>query len=86
MLVVSLLRRCARHYYTAGSYPVTELVNIDRCPLVGSSAQRGRPKRNYIKQLTDDTGLTVEEAKTAMKDRNIWKKIVEYARETIPIW
>ena len=48
--------------------------------------KRGRPKRNYIKQLTDDTGLTVEEAKTAMKDRNIWKKIVEYARETIPIW
>ena len=46
--------------------------------------KRGRPKRNYIKQLTDDTGLTVEEAKTAMKDRNIWKKIVEYARETIP--
>ena len=32
--------------------------------------KRGRPKRNYIKQLTDDTGLTVEEAKTAMKDRN----------------
>ena len=48
--------------------------------------KRERPKRNYIKQLTDDTGLIVEEAKTAMKDRNIWKKIVEYARETIPIW
>ena len=41
---------------------------------------RGRPKRNYIKQLTDDTGLTVEETKTAMQDRNIWKQIVEYAR------
>ena len=45
----------------------------------------GRPKRNYIKQLTNDTCLTLEEAKTAMKDRNNWKKIVEYARETIPI-
>ena len=48
--------------------------------------KRGLPKRNYIKQLTDDTGPTVEEAKTAMKYRNIWKNIVEYARETIPIW
>ena len=38
--------------------------------------KRGRPKRNYIKKLTDDTGLTVEEEKTAMKDRNIWKKLL----------
>ena len=33
--------------------------------------KRGRTKRNYIKQLTDDTGLTVDESKAAMKDRKI---------------
>ena len=45
----------------------------------------GRPRKTYVKQLCDDTGLTIEELNTAMKDRTTWKKIVESARETIPI-
>ena len=47
--------------------------------------ENGRPRQTYVKQLCDDTGLTTEELKTAMKDRTTWKKIVESARETIPI-
>ena len=45
----------------------------------------GRPRKTYVKQLCDYTGLTTEEPKRAMKDRMTWKKIVESARETIPI-
>ena len=44
-----------------------------------------RPRKTYINQLCDDTGLTTEELKTAMKDRTTWKKIVESARESIQI-
>ena len=47
--------------------------------------QRLDDPETYVKQLCDDTGLTTEELKTAMKDRMTWKKIVESARETIPI-
>ena len=75
--------RFARHCFRS----VNEIISgvIMWMPAHGFT-KRGRPKRNYIKKLTGDTGLTVEEAKKAMKDRNIWKNIVEYARETIPIW
>ena len=43
------------------------------------------PRKTYVKQLCDDTGLTTEGLKTTMKDRTTWKQIVESARETIPI-
>jgi len=38
---------------------------------------RGPPRRNYIKQLTDDTGLEKEDIKTCMLDRTVWKAITE---------
>ena len=44
-----------------------------------------RPRKTYVKQLCEDTDLTIEELKTEMKDRLTWKKIVESTRETIPI-
>ena len=49
------------------------------------TTQIGRSRKTYIKQLCDDTGLTTEELKTAMKDRTTWKTIVESSWETIPI-
>ena len=36
----------------------------------------GRPRKTYVKQLYDDTGLTTEELNIAMKDRTTWKKFV----------
>ena len=36
----------------------------------------GRPALTYIDILKRDTGLEVEELKTAMRDRKIWKAIV----------
>ena len=44
-----------------------------------------RSRKRYVKQLCEDTGLTTEELKIAMKDRTKWKKMIESARETIPI-
>ena len=37
---------------------------------------RGRPTLTYIDSLKSDTGLEVEELKTAMQGREIWKAIV----------
>ena len=45
----------------------------------------GRPRKTYVKQICDDTGLTTEELKIAMKYRTMLKNIFEIARETIPI-
>ena len=41
---------------------------------------RGRPSRNFIDQLTEDTNLDVEDLKTAMNDRTTWKDIVKTVR------
>ena len=38
--------------------------------------KRGRPALTYIDILKRDTGLQVEEIKTAMLDRKIWRGIV----------
>ena len=39
---------------------------------------RGRPARNFINQLTDDTNLDKEDLETAMSDRDYWKnKVIE---------
>ena len=39
---------------------------------------RGRPARNFINQLTDDTNLDKEDLETAMSDREYWKnKVIE---------
>ena len=39
---------------------------------------RGRPARNFINQLTDDTNLDEEDLGTAMNDREYWKhKVIE---------
>ena len=38
---------------------------------------RGRPAKTYIDQLRDDTNLlTIDEIKTDMNDRKVWKKYV----------
>ena len=41
---------------------------------------RGRPPRTFIQQLTEDTGLEKDELKTAMGDRNGWRKVVRDVR------
>ena len=39
---------------------------------------RGRPARNFINQLTDDTNLDKEDLEIAMHDREYWKnKVIE---------
>ena len=44
---------------------------------------RGRPEKTYIDQLRDDTDLlTTHEIKTAMNDREGWKKYVMDYRES----
>ena len=43
----------------------------------------GRPRKTYVKQLCDDTGITTYEIKTEIQVRTTWKKIVEYDREII---
>ena len=37
----------------------------------------GRPKIDYVTLLTQDTGLTYEEFRTAMSDREIWRSYVD---------
>ena len=44
----------------------------------------GRPRKTYVKQLCEDTGLTTEELRTVMNDRTTWKKIVERAQGNNP--
>ena len=34
---------------------------------------RGRPARNFINHLTDDTNLNKEDLETAMRNREYWK-------------
>ena len=42
--------------------------------------KRGRPKITYIDQLRNDTGLSTEELKTMMEDREIWRCLVHGVR------
>ena len=37
----------------------------------------GRPKLDYVTFLTQDTGLTYEEIRTAMSDREFWRNYVD---------
>ena len=54
-------------------------------PRVGNSAtikfnnkkDRGPPRKDYIKQLSEDTGLTRQDLKNCMQERSVWKAIVE---------
>ena len=39
--------------------------------------KRGRPSRNYIQQLEEDIQLKLEEAKTALLDRDTWREPVK---------
>jgi len=38
--------------------------------------KRGRPTLTFVDQLRKDTGLSTDELKTCMNDREEWKKIV----------
>ena len=38
---------------------------------------RGPPRKDYIKLLSEDTGLTRQDLKNCMQDRSVWKAIVE---------
>ena len=38
---------------------------------------RGPPQKNYIKLLSDDTGLTRQDTKNCMFERPVWKAITE---------
>ena len=42
--------------------------------------KRGRPAITYVDQLKNDTGLLIEELKNTMKDRGIWKILVDDVR------
>ncbi len=44
--------------------------------------RRGRPAKTYIEQICEDSGLTVEELKTKMGDREGWRKFVVLSRAT----
>ena len=51
--------------------------------LVPGKNTRGRPARNFINQLTDDTNLDKEDLETAMSDREYWKnKVIEVRLRT----
>ena len=53
--------------------PVSKLVHL--IPKRGRKSH-GRPTLTYIDILKRDTGLDVEELKTAMQDRKTWKAIL----------
>ena len=38
---------------------------------------RGPPRKDYIKLLSEDTGLTRQDLKNCMQERSVWKAIVE---------
>ena len=42
----------------------------------------GRPKLDYVTLLTQDTGLTYEELRTAMSDREFWRNYVDRVHPT----
>ena len=43
-------------------------------------AKAGRPARNYIQQLCEDTGCSPEDQQEAMKDREEWREMVSDIR------
>jgi len=45
----------------------------------------GKPRMTYIHQLTKDVGIPIEEIKTAMEDRDVWRERVYIVRATRPI-
>ena len=48
-------------------------------PTHGKRSQ-GRPKKTFIDQLIEDTGLTKEELQRAMEDRIVWRQVVNGVR------
>lgn len=65
--------RFAGHCSRSAKEPVSKLVHW--IPKHGRRS-RGRPTLTYIDILKRDTGLEVEELKTAMQDRKTWKAFV----------
>ena len=39
--------------------------------------KRGRPALNYMDVITQDTGLDVNDVRTAMQNRKVWRAIVD---------
>ena len=37
---------------------------------------KGRPKKTYVDLLEDDTGYAVNEVENSMKDRHLWRAII----------
>ena len=42
--------------------------------------RRVRPAITYVDQLRNDTGLSTEELKNALEDREIWKILIDEVR------
>ena len=64
----------AGHCLRQTTDPISELVLWE--PKHGSR-KRGRPEKNYIDILKDDSGIsTTQELEACMRDRKVWNKIV----------
>ena len=42
--------------------------------------KRGRPAINYLDQIRNDTGMSIEELQNTMDDRDKWRKLVADVR------
>ena len=65
--------RFAGHCSRSVEY-VSKLVNWT--PTHGNK-KRGRPALNYMDVITQDTGLDINNVRTAMQDRKVWRAIMD---------
>ena len=63
----------AGHCKRAEGTVVSDLVTWQ--PTQGKRSQ-GRPKKNYVELLQEDTGYSIQEIETTMQDRSVWRAII----------
>ena len=63
----------AGHCKRAEGTVVSNLVTWQ--PTHGKRSQ-GRPKKNYVELLQEDTGYSIQEIETTMQDRSVWRAII----------
>ena len=47
---------------------------------------KGRPKKTYVDLLEDDTGYAVNEVENTMKDRHLWRAIINARQQESTEW
>ena len=73
----------AGHCKRAEGFIVSKLVTWR--PTQGARS-KGRPKKTYVDLLEDDTGYAVNEVENSMKDRHLWRAIINAQQQESTEW